>query len=77
MPHHKITHPAAIKVGNIVMTVVAFGAQREKQSLFRKTQRAAIREYPPDISVGISYAPCPDERYYLLYAILHFILFFM
>ena len=40
---HKRAYPPAIKFGNITVPVVATAFQRKKQSIFRETQRTAIR----------------------------------
>ena len=40
---HKRAYPPTIKFGNITVPVVATAFQRKKQSIFRETQRTAIR----------------------------------
>ena len=69
--YDKVPHSAPIKVGYIIMSVIAFRLQCEKQSLFRETQRAAVRQQKGYVGVSMSKTTRTDERGNLFNSICH------
>lgn len=64
---YEIAHAAAIKVGNVLVSVVKARTQRKEKSCFRKDQRTAVREKPVDVGFGCAKTACADEGRYFIY----------
>ena len=70
--HHKITHTAAVKICHVFVAIIALRAQSEEKRSFRKGQRAAIRQKPINIFVGVGSKPTRiNERCDLFRGIVH------
>ena len=74
--YHKVAYSPAIKLRNIMVSVVAFGLQSKEKRLLRKTKGAAVGEQKADRSVTPAVASCSDERCHFFDRISHFQLFF-
>ena len=52
--YHKAAHAAPVKVGYVLMTIVAFGTYCKEQCLLRKTKAAAVGKNPSYVAVALA-----------------------
>ena len=69
--HHEVPYATAIEVIDIPMTIVSFCFQREEQGFLRETERSAVSEKPPDLSLPTTITSGSNQRGHLFDRICH------
>ena len=69
--NHEVSHASSVKLWNIVVPVVAFRLQGEKQSLLRETQRAAVGEQEAYAALAVAIASRANERGHFFDSVCH------
>ena len=64
---NEATYATLIEFGDIVLPVIARGAQGKEQGLFRKTERATVGQQKANISFTLAIALRPHHRGDFLY----------
>ena len=69
--NYEVPYPSAIEVIDIPMTIVSFCFQREEQGFLWETERTAVSEKPPDLSLPTAIASGSYQGGHLFNRICH------